>query len=103
MFQKMILDNSVKPILYSGLAWKHHISEHFESGSCPANLNGAGKGATIFIDYNKMIEYLKKDGRHWHVAELKLQNELLVFEFGNNYMATIQSSCLSDQGFKPCI
>ena len=92
-----------KPVLYTGIAWKHHISEHFENGSCPTHPNGAGKGATIFTDYNKMLDYLKADGRHWHVAELKLKNEPLIFEFGNDYMATIQNDCLSEQGFKPCI
>lgn len=92
-----------KPVLYAGLAWKHHISEHFENGDYPTHPNGAGKGATVFTDYNKMIDYLKKDGRRWHVAELKLQNEPLIFEFGNNYMATIQRDCLSEHGFKPCI
>lgn len=95
--------NGTKPVLYAGLAWKHHISEHFENGSCPTHPNGAGKGATIFTDYNKMLDYLKQDGRRWHVAELKLENEPLIFEFGNDYMATIQNNCLSEQGFKPCI
>jgi hypothetical protein len=92
-----------KPVLYAGLAWKHHISEHFENGSCSTHPNGAGKGTTIFTDFNKMIDYLKNDGRRWHVAELKLQNEPLIFEFGNDYMATIQNDCFSEQGFKPCI
>ena len=50
-----------------------------------------------------MIDYLKKDGRRWYVAELKLKNEPLIFEFGNDYMATIQRDCLSERGFKPCI
>ena len=90
-------------VLYAGLAWKHHISEDFESGNCPLHPNGAGKGATIFINYEKMIEYLKKDGRRWHVAELLLENEPLIFEFGNNYMATIQRDYLSQRGFMPCI
>lgn len=88
-------------ILYSGLAWKHHIAEHFENGLCVTHPNGAGKGATVFTDYQKMIEYLNDDGRKWYVAELKLENELLNFEFGNDYMATIKSNCLSEEGFKP--
>ena len=100
---KNIQSHSRNTVLYAGLAWKHHISEHFENGNCPTHPNGAGKGATIFTDYNKMIDYLKKDGRHWHVAELNLQNEPLIFEFGNNYMATIQRDFLSENGFKPCI
>lgn len=97
------MNNEQNNILYTGLAWKHHIAEHFEDGSCPTHPNGAGKGATIFIDYLKMINYLKNDGRCWYVAELKLENEPLIFEFGNNYMATIQRNYHSDKGFKPCI
>ena len=88
---------------YSGLAWKHHIAEHFENGSCPTHPNGAGKGGTIFIDYQEMIKYLKEDGRYWYVAELMLENEPLIFEFGNDYMATIQRNCRSEHGFSPCI
>lgn len=89
-------------ILYSGLAWKHHIAENFENGSCSTHLNGAGEGATIFLDYDKMIEYLKKDGRKWYVAELKLKDEPLLFNFDNEYMATTQRSCSSESGFKFC-
>jgi len=95
--------NCINILLYDGLAWKHHIAEHFENGTCPIHPNGAGKGATIFTNYQKMIDYLKKDGRRWYVAELKLKNEPLIFEFGNDYMATIQRDCLSERGFKPCI
>lgn len=88
-------------IKYSGKAWKHHISSDFENGKIPTHPNGAGKGATIFIEYEKMIEYLKKDGRRWHIAELELKNELLFFQFNNNYMATILVDKISKDGFKP--
>ena len=93
----------VYTVLYTGLCWKHHISEHFENGLCPTSPNGAGKGGTVFTDYSKMIEYLKKDGRRWHIAELELKNEPLIFEFGNNYMATIPFDKISTHGFKPCV
>ena len=91
------------PLLYAGLAWKHHVSKHFEDGSMPLSPNGAGKGATIFTDYEKMINYLKEDGRKWHIAELNLKDEPLIFEFGNDWMATVSRDILSEQGFKPCI
>lgn len=90
-------------MLYAGLAWKHHIAEHFEDGLCPTHPNGAGAGGTVFIDYKKMIEYLKADGRRWYVAELQLDNDPLLFEFGNDWMATILVDKSSYAGFKPCI
>ena len=90
-----------KIVLYTGLAWKHHIADDFENGNIPTKPNGAAKGGTIFVDYKKMLEYLKSDGRRWYVAELKLENEPLIFNFNNKYMATIQRNCLSEDGFKP--
>jgi hypothetical protein len=50
-----------------------------------------------------MINYLKEDGRKWHIAELNLKDEPLIFEFGNDWMATVIRDILSEQGFKPCI
>jgi len=82
--------------------WKHHIAKHFEDGTLITDAY-PDIGSTVFTNYNLMVEYLKRDGRRWYVAELKLENETLVFEFGNNYMATIQRYYLSEQGFKPCI
>ena len=89
--------------LYTGKAWKHHISKHFDEGSMPTSPNGAGKGGTVFIDYEKMIEYLTEDGRNWHIAELDLKDEPLIFEYGNDWMATVTRNIFSKEGFKPCI
>jgi len=89
--------------LFSGQAWKHHISEYFVKDNYKKYPSGAGKGGTIFTDYDKMLDYLNKDGRRWHIAELNLQNEPLLFEFGNSYMATIQRDFLSEKGFEPYI
>lgn len=94
-------DMREKVKLYSGVAYKHHIAEHFENGSCVTHPSGAGAGATIFLDYKKMVDYLKKDGRSWYVAELQLNKEFLIFEYDNDYMATIQKDCISKKGFKP--
>lgn len=80
-------------------AWKHHISEHFEDGGTPTSPNGAGAGGTIFLDYDKMICYLKEDGREWHVAELEVYEDELLFEFNCNWMATILCNRLSKIGF----
>lgn len=89
--------------LYTGIAWKHHISEHFENSKCETIPNGAGKGGTIFIDYEKMINYLKEDGRNWHIAELNLFNEPLIFKFKNKWMANITKNIHSEKGFKKLV
>lgn len=86
---------------YTGKSWKHHISEHFEENDLHLKENGAGAGGTIFTDYHKMIDYLKADGRKWHVAELILIQTPIVFEFGNDFMATILIDWVSIEGFKP--
>lgn len=71
---------------FSGLAWKHHV---YNGTDDYKNYSGAGKGATIFTNYMKMINYLQEDGREWVVCLLKLDGQMLDFEYGNNYMATI--------------
>lgn len=86
--------------LYTGLAWKHHISEDFNDNNLSS---GAGKGGTIFIDYEKMLNYLKEDGRNWHIAELNLYNEPLIFKFKDKWMANVTRDILSDKGFKKLI
>lgn len=82
-------------------AWKHHIAEHFLNDSIPADKNGAGKGGTVFTDWDKMVEYLKKDGRNWYAAEINVEKDELLFEFGNGYMATILVNKSSLDGFVP--
>ena len=85
---------------YTGLAWKHHVSKDFDNGIVSG---GAGKGATIFLDYDNMIKYLKEDGRKWHIAELKLNNEALIMEYGNDWMATTTRNIPSIEGFKALV
>ncbi len=79
--------------------WKHHISSDFKDGI--SRNNGAGNGATVFLDYQKMIEVLKKDGRKWSVAELKVKKSELLFDRQEKYMATILVDRASKEGFKP--
>ncbi len=69
-------------------AWKHHIAEHFENGSVKWDA-GVGAGATIFLDYDFMIEYLKKDGRRWCVAELDVEKNEISHDFKNKEMVTL--------------
>lgn len=86
--------------LYTGKAWKNHVSSNFVIGRAKLDA-GAGKGGTIFLDYDKMVQYLLEDGRQWHVAELNLCDELLYYEFGNDWMATVLRDIPSKSGFKP--
>lgn len=88
---------------YTGKAWKHHISENFENGKNPVHPNGAGPGATIFLDYEMMKEYLINDGRKWHIAELDLREDIIIYEFNCDWMVTIKNGRWSQEGFKPFI
>jgi len=71
------------------IIYKHHLSEHFESGKIPIN-GGIGRNATVFTDFDFMKMYLKKDGRDWHYCEADIDINDLLFNFKNNYMATIK-------------
>jgi hypothetical protein len=84
---------------YTGKAWKHHIASDFQNGMPTSG--GAGKGGTIFLDYYKMLDYLKKDGRDWYIAELDLKDNLVKYEYGNDYMVTTLVNIISKKGFKP--
>lgn len=85
------------------LVFKHHISKDFEENPSLVMNNGAGAGATVFTDYNKMLAYLKTDGRSWHVAPLEVEKGELHFNFGNDYMATILCDKSSKENFKPVL
>ena len=88
-----------KQVFYTGVAWKHHISQDFENSDIVGG--GAASGGTIFLDYKEMVEYLKSDGRSWHAAKLNLVNVPIFFEFNCDYMATILVDWVSDEGFLP--
>lgn len=90
------------PIKYTGKAWKHHIAEDFEKN--PGLLgpgNGAGTGATIFLNWDYMLQQLKTDRRRFYVAELDLQEEPLIFTPGVKLRATTTREIESKEGFKP--
>lgn len=53
------------------IAYKHHVSEHFPD---KVKLNaGVGKGATMFLDYEYMKQYLLEDGRQWHIVKVEVE------------------------------
>lgn len=85
------------------LAYKHHISEHFEEDPSLVFDNGAGKGGTVFLDYDKMVDYLMNDGRRWHICTLEVNINELKFEFNNDWMATILVNKKAIDYFKPLI
>lgn len=84
-------------------AWKHHISEDFEKDpSLLGKGNGPDAGATVFLDFDKMVEYLNKTGRRWHVCEFVCTKNDLEFIYpDNNWMARIKVSKPSLNGFHP--
>ena len=88
---------------FTGKAWKHHSAANFtkEENPSPRHPNGAGKGGTIFIDFNAMIDYLEADGREWYIAELDLNKTPILFDMGNFGMATILTDLQSEKGFFP--
>jgi hypothetical protein len=69
--------------------YKHHLSENIEKRKTPIN-GGIGKSATVFINFDYMVAYLKKDGRRWHYCEAEVDINDLLFNFKNYYMATIK-------------
>ena len=68
--------------------YKHHLSENILSGKTPID-GGIGRNATVFMDFDYMKMYLKKDGRKWYYCEADIDINNLRFNFKNNYMATI--------------
>lgn len=83
-------------------AWKHHVSSDFEPvGNFPVHPNGPGAGATIFLDYDFMIDYLATDGRQWHVCEFQCEMNELEFIYDTCCMARIKVSKDSLLGFFP--
>lgn len=67
--------------------WKHHVAEHFEVIETSYESTVCSK-STVFLDYDKMLEYLKKDGRRWYVAELDVDDTEIEL-YANGYMATL--------------
>jgi len=80
-------------------AWKHHLSEHFEADPSLLKNNGAGVGATIFLNYDVMCSRLNEDGRRFHAAELFVRSEDIVMI--DKFTATCLVSVLADGDFRP--
>lgn len=88
-------------MLYTGKAWKHHISSDFDDNQeYEPYSNGAGAGGAIFLDYDYMIEYLKNNGREWHIAELDCVDTPISFDFDSPHKARILVDWGSKEGFK---
>jgi len=81
------------------IVYKHHVSKHFKKGI--SRNNGVGEGGTVFLDFNKMKDYLRADGRKWSIAILNMNKEDLHFNMGNEYMATSKISKSCKKGFEP--
>jgi len=82
-------------------AWKHHISQHFIDDPSLLSKNGPAAGATIFLDYQFMKEFLLRDGRDWHICEFEVEEEELSRDFGGKPMATILINKDSIGPFRP--
>lgn len=80
---KELFENPIES-MFSGKAWKHHLTKQVKEW-----YEGAGKGATIFLDYDFMVKYLKEDGREWSVAELELKDTPIRYDFLSKGMVTI--------------
>lgn len=86
--------------------WKVHIAKHFEDDPSLANdpENGPGYGATVFLNYEKMIGYLKRGiVQKWFVCESEVDSWFLQFDYEVDWIATILCDVGSKEGFKPLI
>lgn len=82
--------------------WKHHIAESFERNPSLVEGNGAGKGGTVFTDYEKMKEWISRnDSRKFYAAPIMVELEDLDFNFPEPYMATMKKYVASCDNFKP--
>lgn len=85
-------------------AWKHHVSSDFQpAGPVPLHPNGPAAGATVFLDYDYMIDWLEIDGREWHVCEFQCEMAELEFIYDTPCMARLLVEKDSDTGFYPFI
>lgn len=88
----------MKEVYYTGRAWKHHRVEDFDRN--PLKYANASKGGTIFLDYDKMIQYLKMLGGHWYICELILQDELVCLNHNQSWMVDVTRSIPYERGFE---
>jgi len=85
-------------------AWKHHLSADFEQNPILlAKSTGPDAGATVFLDYGKMVRYLKENGRSWHVCEFECELDELELIYTNDWIARITVEKISPKGFHPLI
>jgi len=66
--------------------YKAHIAEHFISGSVKLDA-GVGKGGTVFLNYNTMLERLWDDSRGWYYACITVKPDDILIDPEYPYMA----------------
>jgi hypothetical protein len=81
-------------------AWKHHLKAPYLHSQDVFRI-GAGAGGAVFLDYDKMLQYLKQDSNEYEVAEIEVALDELRFDYGNDWMATILVDRFSSTGFQP--
>lgn len=80
-------------------AWKHHVSKDFKP-DVKFTYGGPAKPATIFLYYDYMVAFLKKDGREWHICEFYVFPSDIDYNFPDHAkMATLKDNYFSEKGF----
>ncbi len=83
------------------IAYKHHIAKHFIERPDLIKNNGAGVGATIFLNFEDMLKCLSHDHRDWYYCTIEVDEADLNFNFGCDYMATLLVSKRAIDNYKP--
>jgi hypothetical protein len=72
------------------IAYKHHVSQFFiDHPTAMYSANAVLIGATIFLDFGAMLDYLRRDGRKWHVCTLNVDRGDYNHDFINMNMVTL--------------
>ena len=80
--------------------YKHHISSHFEEDPTLLHNNGAGRGGTVFLNFQKMLERLSKSQQDWHYCELDVEEYEIQRNNQDPDLATILVNKKADGSFK---
>lgn len=84
------------------IVWKHHIAEDYEKNGVPTLGNGVGVGGTVFLDFNRMVDWLKQnDKRAFYVAPIDMNVSELEFNQPETFMADSRVKKISVGPFAP--